>query len=87
MLLNHRPLNEIASDIRKDWSAQSKSGRVPPHADAYLRPMETLTAITDNYHMDSAESVVLYFLANAGTYRGEKARMLKAELKAIAGVK
>jgi hypothetical protein len=76
-----RPLYKIARDIREDWSGQSKIGRVPVHADAYLRPMETLTAITDNYHMDSAKSVVLYFLSNAGTYRGEKARALKQELK------
>lgn len=84
---DHRPLHEIAADIRRDWSAQTASGKVPPAADAYLRPMETLTAITDNYYLDSAKSVVLYFLSNANTYRGETARRLKAELKTIAGVK
>jgi hypothetical protein len=37
--------------------------------------------------MDSAKSIVLYFLANANTWRGEKARAIKVELKKIAGVK
>jgi hypothetical protein len=37
--------------------------------------------------MDSAESVVLYFLANASSYRGDKAREYKAELRAILGKK
>lgn len=85
--MEHRPLHEIAREIRIDWSSQTASGRIPIAADAYLRPMETLTAITDNYHLDSAKSVVLYFLANANSYRGENARRLKAELKSIAGVK
>jgi hypothetical protein len=76
-----RPLYEIAREIRVDWSAQTKNGRVPSAADTYLRPMEILTAITDNYHLDSAKSVVLYFLANAETWKGEVARRIKAELK------
>jgi hypothetical protein len=76
-----RPLNQIAKDIREDWSKRTKASRVPDYADAYLRPMETLSAITDNYHLDSAKSIVLYFLANANTYKGEKARALKEELK------
>lgn len=81
--MKYRPLHQIAAEIRADWSKQVASGRVPPAADAYLRPMETLTSINDNYYMDSGKSVVLYFLANAGTYKGEKARELKKELKAI----
>jgi hypothetical protein len=76
-----RPLHEIAREIRKDWSSQRADKRVPVHADAYLRPMETLTAITDNYHMDTARSVVLYFLSNASTWKGETAKRIKAELK------
>lgn len=81
--MSHRLLHEIAREIRVDWSKQAKSGRVPPHADAYLRPMETLNTINDNYHMDSARSVVLYFLSNATTWKGETARRIKAELKGL----
>ena len=78
---NHRPIYEIAGDIRRDWQSQRADSRVPPYADAYLRPMETLNRIEDNYHLDSAESVVRYFLSNATTYKGEKAKALKQELK------
>jgi hypothetical protein len=78
-----RPLYVIAKEIRNDWSAQRADHRVPPFADAYLRPMETLNAITDNYHLDTARSIVLYFLSNAGTWKGEVARRIKAELKEL----
>jgi Cft2 family RNA processing exonuclease len=81
--MSYRPLHEIAADIRKDWSAQTKDKQVPIYADAYLRPMETLTHITDNYHMDSAETVVRYFLSNAATFRGASAQALKEELREI----
>lgn len=86
-MAQHRPISEVAGDIRRDWSSRTKDGKVPVYADAYLRPMETLTAITDNYYMDSADVVVLYFLSNASTYRGELARKYKAELKAMLGSK
>ena len=34
------------------------------------------------FFCDSAESTVIYFLANASTFKGEDARRLKSELKA-----
>jgi hypothetical protein len=81
--IQHRPLYVIATEIRADWSKQAKNGRVPQAADAYLRPMQTLSSITENYIHDSARSVVMYFLSNAGTWRGPVARRVKAELKAL----
>lgn len=72
-----RPLNEIAREIRKDWQNMSYCAR--PYVDA----METLTSINDNYFFDSGYSIVAYFLANAGTWRGETARRIKAELKEL----
>ena len=72
-----RPLYEIASEIRKDWK-KVYFGAVP-----YLDAMSTLDSINDNYMFDSAKSVVLYFLANAGTWRGDVARRVKAELKSM----
>jgi hypothetical protein len=42
-----------------------------------------LDSITDNYGADSAKSVVLYFLSNANTWRGEHAKRIKAELKGM----
>jgi hypothetical protein len=76
-----RPLYEIAREIRKDWK-KVYFGAVP-----YLDAMSTLDSINDNYMFDSGKSIVLYFLANAGTWRGEVAKRVKAELKKMAGIK
>jgi hypothetical protein len=45
--------------------------------------MHQLNSIDDNYHYDTGKSVVRYFLANASTWRGDTARKIKAELKAM----
>lgn len=76
----NRPLYEIAAEIRKDWP---QAWRESHPAGAYLIPMSALTNITDRYGMDSAKSIVLYFLSNANTWRGETAKRIKAELKAM----
>ena len=70
-----RPLYEIASEIRKTWT------KVSPYAEPYLEAMQSLNSINDNYYFDSGKSIVLYFLSNANTWRGEDARRIKAELK------
>ena len=75
MKTNHRPLHVIASEIKKDWK-KIYFGAVP-----YLDAMQTLTYITDNFYLDSADMIVRYFLSNASTWRGEKAKEIKKELK------
>jgi hypothetical protein len=72
-----RPLHLIAQDIKVNWP-NVYFGAVP-----YLQAMSRLADINDNYGYDSAESIVLYFLSNAKTWRGEDARRIKAELKAL----
>ena len=72
-----RPLYTIAADIRKTWP-KVYFGAVP-----YLEAMGTLNGIDDTYMLDDARSIVRYFLANASTYRGETAKAIKAELKAM----
>lgn len=72
-----RLIHEIARDIRLHWA------NVYYGAEPYLAAMETLYNIEGNYGQDSAESIITYFLANAGGFRGEHARRLKAELKAL----
>lgn len=72
-----RPISTIAHEIRVDW-VKPYFGAVP-----YLDAMDSLTAITDKYFYDDATSVVRYFLANATTWKGETARRIKAELKAM----
>lgn len=82
-----RPLYEIAKEIEKDWNETSRNG-VNPAARPYLNAMKEISDINnDTYYLDSAKSVVLYFLANAGTWRGETARAIKKELKGLAGIK
>lgn len=76
-----RSISTIAREIRADWT-NPYFGAVP-----YLAAMQSLDSINDDYYEDSGKSVVLYFLANANTWRGEKARAIKAELKKLAGIK
>lgn len=45
--------------------------------------MSTLEDISDDYGLDTAHTIVAYFLANANTWRGDTARRVKAELKAM----
>lgn len=84
-MTTNRPLYEIAADIQADWSKIGKG--VNYAAKPYLDAMGSLNSINDNYYEDSGKSIVLYFLSNASSYRGETAKALKAELKALAGLK
>jgi hypothetical protein len=72
-----RPIHTIASEILQDWK-RPYFGAVP-----YLAAMQSLDTIDDAYGYDDARTVILYFMANATTWRGEKAREIKAELKAL----
>jgi len=70
-----RPISDIARDISRAWPKPNYAA-VP-----YLSAMRSLYSIDDAYGYDSGRSVVLYFLSNASTFRGEAAKALKAELK------
>ena len=72
-----RSLYVIANEIKKDWT-KVYFGAVP-----YLDAMQSLDSINENYGMDSAQSIVRYFLGNAMTWRGEVARRIKKELLAL----
>ena len=76
--IESRSLSVIAAEIRKDWK-KPYFGAVP-----YLNAMMCLDKITDNYGFDTGKSIILYFLANAGTWKGETARRIKKELNAMA---
>jgi hypothetical protein len=69
-----RSISVIANEIRKDWS------NVYFGAKPYLSAMLFLDGINDNYGCDSARSIISYFLSNAKTWKGEKAREIKKEL-------
>ena len=72
-----RPLSVIAAEIDADWR-RPYFGAIP-----YLQAMRRLDRITDTYGLDDADGIVRYFLVNARGWRGETARRVKAELRAL----
>ena len=72
-----RTLATVARDIRTHWP-RPYFGAVP-----YIDAMAQLATVADSYGLDDARSIVRYFLANAGTWRGPEARRIKAELKTM----
>jgi len=72
-----RPLADIAREIRSKWTNVYFGAR------PYLQAMASLGTVDDDYGLDSGRSIVLYFLSNATTWRGDDARRIKAELKAM----
>lgn len=74
---NARPLHVIAREIARDWT-KPYFGAVP-----YIKAMSTVARLSDSYGADDGEYLVIYFLANAGTWRGDTARRVKAELNAM----
>lgn len=80
--LKEKKLSEIALIIGCAWGEKMYFGAKP-----YVEAMADLESIDDNYYYDTGKSIVLYFLANAQTWRGETARAVKKELKRRAGIK
>lgn len=73
-----RPIFAIAREISKDWGAKVNYAAKP-----YLEAMYDFNQIGDKYYEDSGKSVVLYFLSNASTWRGDVAKRIKLELKGM----
>ena len=72
--LNRMKLNEIAAVISADWT------RVNFAAKPYLEAMFSLDTVDDMYGMDTGSSIVLYFLSNARSWKGDVAKAVKKEL-------
>lgn len=72
-----RPLYAIANDIRRDWK------NVNYAAKPYLSAMAGMGDINESFGWDSGKETVLRFLCNAGSWRGDVAKQIKAELKAL----
>lgn len=70
-----RPLYDIAADIEANWP------KVNYAAEPYLVALHQLALITDRYYSDTADDIVRRFVGNAGSWRGEHARRIKAELR------
>jgi hypothetical protein len=75
--MQHRSLSEIAKEIEADWTALH--GAAQPHIDA----MKELRSADQRYLVETGSDVIQGFLNNAQTWRGEVARRVKLELKAI----
>ena len=69
-----RPLSVIAGEIARDWKSVYFGAR------PYLAAMMSLDTMRDMYGVESASSIVNYFLANAKTWRGPVAKATKLEL-------
>ena len=72
--MTERAISEIANEIQQDWK------NVNYGAKPYLDAMKELTSVDDNFYEDSAESVIVYFLSNARSWKGETAKRIKLEL-------
>lgn len=74
-----RTFAEIAQEIKKSWT------NVYFGAKPYLEAMSQIDSTDKNapYLFETAEDIVLYFLANATTWRGADARRIKVELKSM----
>ncbi len=74
-----RTFAEIAYEIYELWE------NIYFGAKPYLRAMSCITSSDKKapYMFETAEDIVLYFLANAQTWRGKDARRIKAELKSM----
>lgn len=70
-----RNIHEIAAEIRKDWK------NVNYAAKPYLDAMGALTDIDSKFFYDDARSILVYFLSNASSWRGDTAKAIKAEIK------
>lgn len=75
--MSNRTFKEIAKEIKADWK-NPYFGAVP-----YLQAMLSIDSSDPDaaYYADDAKTIVIYFLANAQTWRGEVARRVKVELK------
>jgi hypothetical protein len=74
-------LAHIATIIKRNWK-KPYFAALP-----YLNAMSQLDTINDRYYAEDAHSIILYFISNAGTWRGPIAKAVKAELKKRAGIK
>ena len=75
--MQHRPLREIAAEITADWTAYHD------HAQPYIDALSKMHNATDRFGLGTGSNAIQGFLINAQTWRGEVARRVKAELRAI----
>jgi len=77
-----RPLHAIAGDALADRTLKGNARR---YALPYLRALTALASASDYYGGDRGDMVIAYALSNLTQWRGDKARAIKAELRAHIG--
>lgn len=80
-----KPIYQIANEIKDNWRALYADKPKQPafilYAESYLHAMSTLKTPADKYYLDSGEEIILRFLANVSSWRGDFAKAKKAELR------
>jgi hypothetical protein len=74
-----RPLYEIAREIKEDASHRAFWWKAEPYVSAMLK----IDKITDMYMFEPADMVVRYALGNLIGWRGDTAKRIKTELRAM----
>jgi hypothetical protein len=74
-------LPRIALLIIKTWVDKTGKSNINFAAKPYLQALTQIDSVNSTYGCDSGKSIVLYFLGNASQYKGEQAKIVKAELK------
>lgn len=75
-----RMISEVAQEIIKVWQRPS------PAAVPYIEAMLHIHGDVDTrYYAEDGRMIVSYFLSNAAAFRGDDAKRIKAELKAMVG--
>ncbi len=73
--LQSASISRLATMISVNWKPVNFAAR------PYLDAMASLETLADKYGADDGKSIVAYFLNNAATWRGDVAKVIKAELK------
>lgn len=73
--LTKSSISQISRIISDNWDNVNYAA-VP-----YVAAMNELNTIDSRYGVEDGRSIVVYFLSNASTWKGEVAKAVKAELK------
>lgn len=68
---------QCVSAIGRDWK------NISPYAKPYYEAMCTMENENSSYMFDSGKSIILYFLSNASSWKGEVAKEVKNSLKKL----
>jgi hypothetical protein len=75
--IQNKTLSQLSSIVYQDWKKVNFAAA--PYLSAFSM-FHTLD-LGEQVGYDSAKSVVLYFLSNSGSWRGDTAKIVKTELK------